>query len=120
MFDNSEAKRAEVKRFAEALLTDDEHKLELCVDEWHAIDEFHDIHISDSDEPEKLGLFEVWVYPIVIEEGVTKTDCCDETVYYQVPIDLPRREGCASCEWTVRDQDSQFCFNCRVSEEGDD
>lgn len=120
MFDNSETKKAAIKVFAEKLLSDPSHVLELLVDEWHSIDEYHDVHIQEDEE--HIGKFVCWVYPIVHDEvnGGVKTDCSDESVYYEVKLDLPVRIGCRVCKWTVKEADSPFCFSCRITEEGDD
>jgi len=90
----------------------------MVIDEWIQIDDWHDVHISEKDD--EPGLYEVWVYPVMTEYGITATDTSDDTEYYEVKLDLPKRIGCAVCEFCVADKDSRFCFVCRVSEEAED
>lgn len=121
MFDTSETKKAAIKQFAEQLIGDTSHALEMLIDEWHQIDDFHDVHISSSDEHD--GCFEVWVYPVYKDgNGDFQTDTLSDDAY-EVKLDLPPRVGCEVCKFCVVDDEpppTRFCFVCRVTEESDD
>lgn len=81
MFQNTEAKHEEIRNFAKQILANIPSTE--VVDEWHQIDDFHDVHISEKDETE--GEHEVWVYPVVLDKDNNETtDTSDPDVYYEV------------------------------------
>lgn len=83
MFQNTEAKHQEIRTFAKQIL--ENIPSNEVVDEWHQIDDFHDVHISEKDEEE--GEYEIWVYPVVLDRNnVPTTDTSDPDVYYEVVL----------------------------------
>lgn len=69
-FQNTLEKHQEIRGFAKTII---ENNPENWIDEWHQIDGFHDVHISDSDQTG--GKIEVWVYPVVINKnGFNETE----------------------------------------------
>jgi len=107
MFSNSPETQDAAKALALRVLN--EHPLDMLIDEWHQLDDFHDV-ISDSEE--NNGTFVVWVYPVIDGETFTQSERA-----YEVKLDLPPRKGCKVCEWTVATTDSDYCHVCIVPEE---
>lgn len=83
MFQNTPAKHREIREFAKKIL--ENTPATEIVDEWHQIDDFHDVHISERDEAQ--GEHEVWVYPVILDKNnQPATDTSNPEVFYEVVL----------------------------------